>query len=361
MKKEDSTRDRRRRLKSQKRSEEHAPSNINYAIKSVLLWFTIGLIAFGVAASAWQMMSEPLIDLPQKGEQAEFYSDHTEDHLGHIVKTALKKAQKSIYIEIFSLSDPKTLKLLNEKSKQGVHIELITDKQYVAQTKRKLRSSISVTPGSTNGLMHRKIVIIDDQMVWLGSVNFTWESLSMHHNLLMGVHSPVLASVLTDPSAPEEGRIMVAGQNMDVWNLPKARTALEHLLNSIQNARTSIHIAMFTWTRTDIVEALVKAQHRGVNVKVVLDKRSSEGASSKVLQLLRAYKIPVRLSQGAQLMHHKFMLIDGKELYFGSVNWTAGGFMKNKDIMIRVPLLSLRQEEFMHKLWSALWIDGVRQ
>lgn len=327
-------------------------------IKSMLASFITGIVIFSIGTISWQALRDPYVELPEVGEEIIFYSDHNRNHLSHVMHSALKRAQKSIFIEIFSLTDQKILQLLHEKARSGIKIEILTDRQYLAQTKLKLPSNVRVTAGSNQGLMHRKVVIIDDEWVWAGSANFTWESLSMHHNLLMGVHSPLLASFITDPSAPEEGRVLIAGQNLEIWNLPKAETGPQRIIDEIDHARSEITIAMFTWTRTDIIDALIQAKKRGIKVQIVLDRRASEGGSQKAYELLVREGFDVRLSLGPQLMHHKFMLIDKKRLFFGSVNWTAGGFAHNRDILLYLPLLTEHQEQTMQTLWNNLWMSS---
>lgn len=327
--------------------------------KTVLSWFVTGVVAFSLFALGYVALRQPYVELPSAGEEIVFYSDHTRDHLSHVMLSAIKRAKKNIYIEIYSMTDSKVLKLLSEKAKAGVTISILTDRHYIAQTRSKLPKSVQIKASSTKGLMHRKIVILDDAWVWLGSANFTWQSLNMYHNLLMGVHSPVLASFLTDPSAPQEGRILVSGQHLDLWNLPHSHSGVEAMIEAIDNARSIIQVAMFTWTRTDLVEALVRAKRRGVTIEVILDRKASLGASKNIYETLLAKKIPTQLSAGAQLMHHKCLLIDEKEFFFGSVNWTEGGFNNNRDILLRLPLLTTTQEEKLKAMWKQLWNDSI--
>lgn len=328
-------------------------------LKNGLSWFSFGLVAFSIIAIGYNSLRKPYIHLPEPGEQITFYSDHNKDHLGHVLTRAIKKAQKSIFIEIYSVTDTPTLKLLSEKAKAGVNITILTDRQFTAQTKSKLPESVVIRPYSGKGIMHRKVLIIDNAWVWLGSANFTWQSLSMHHNLLMGVHSPLLASFLTDPSAPQEGRILVSGQNLDLWNLPYASSGVDSLIEAIDNAQSSIKIAMFTWTRDDLLEALYQAKRRGVQVDIVLDRKSSKGTSEPIYEKLFKRRFKPHLHSGPQLMHHKMMWIDDKELFFGSVNWTEGAFRNNRDILLRLELLTQEQEDQIRTLWDQLWKESL--
>lgn len=329
-------------------------------VKSIFSWFVFGLVAFSLVAIGYSSLKKPYIHLPEPGEEITFYSDHTKDHLAHVLTASIKKAKKSIFIEIYSLTDTKTLKLLSEKANAGVQISILTDRTYVAQTRSKLPQSVQVKTYSGKGIMHRKVLIIDNAWVWLGSANFSWQSLNAYHNLLMGVHSPLLASFLTDSSAPTEGRILVSGQNLDLWNLPYASPGVQPLIDAIDKAQNSIRIAMFTWTRQDLVDALYQAKRRGVRVEIVLDRKSTAGASQSIHEELIRKRFAPRLSSGPQLMHHKMMLIDDKDFFFGSVNWTEGGFRNNKDIFLRLSLLTADQEKKILQLWDQLWKESLK-
>jgi phosphatidylserine/phosphatidylglycerophosphate/cardiolipin synthase-like enzyme len=89
-------------------------------------------------------------------------------------------------------------------------------------------------------------------------------------------------------------------------------------------------------------------------VSVIIDMHSGLGASAKGIQRMKDEGIQVFMSQGIQLMHHKFLWIDEKILLTGSANWTKSAFYKNSDCFLVLHSLSKEQKAFMKKLWRQL-------
>jgi cardiolipin synthase len=111
---------------------------------------------------------------------------------------------------------------------------------------------------------------------------------------------------------------------------------------------------MFTWTRTDFTQELIAAAKRGVKVEAVIDHKTSKGASAKIVQMLEKGGIPVTVSTGQGLLHHKFAYIDEAILVNGSANWTLDAFKKNDDYFVIVYPLTTDQQLKMNKLWQAI-------
>ena len=101
------------------------------------------------------------------------------------------------------------------------------------------------------------------------------------------------------------------------------------LLALIGEARRSIHVQMYAFTRKTLAHALVAAQARGVKVQVLADARQHQRGEN-ALPILLAAKVPVSLETGYRAAHNKVMLIDAalrnNVVITGSYNfsWSAG-------------------------------------
>ena len=115
---------------------------------------------------------------------------------------------------------------------------------------------------------------------------------------------------------------------------------------------------MFTFTHMGLVEEIVKAKRRGVDVRVVVDMNSGIGVSAKCIEVLKASQVNVQLSQGPQLLHHKFIYIDENILVTGSSNWTKAAFYKNHDCFLILRQLNKDQRKFMNKLWQCIQTEA---
>jgi phosphatidylserine/phosphatidylglycerophosphate/cardiolipin synthase-like enzyme len=284
--------------------------------------------------------------LPSPHQPLLFYSNQKRDDLRLVLKRAFKQAQKSIDITMYAITDPELLLQLEKKSQQGTAIHLFHDRHNTPST------SLSATPIKTKGLMHRKIVVIDNSQIFLGSANLTTSSLLLHDNLTLGFYHPALAHFLQNPYPPSF-HFTIDNQPAEIWLLP-APGALEALLKALQNARSSIFVAMFTLTHPDLLQALVDAQRRGITVTVALDRYAARGASKKAVDFLRFHHIPLLFSQGLQLLHHKWAYIDRSSLILGSTNWTKAAFTKNQDCLLFLHHLNIKQLKLFDRLCDTI-------
>ena len=60
------------------------------------------------------------------------------------------------------------------------------------------------------------------------------------------------------------------------------------------------------------------------------------------------------LSQGRELLHHKWAVIDDRVLAMGSANWTKAAFNKNSDFLFFLSPLDKRQRRFLGNLWEII-------
>jgi phosphatidylserine/phosphatidylglycerophosphate/cardiolipin synthase-like enzyme len=138
------------------------------------------------------------------------------------------------------------------------------------------------------------------------------------------------------------------------------QTALIHLLTTIDKAREKIVIAMFTFTHPEIANALCQAQKRGVKVSIAIDYYTAKGASKKTLAILEKKGVHIFLSQGRELLHHKWAVIDDQILVVGSANWTKAAFSKNHDFLCFLSPLNKEQTHFLNKLWNIIEIESTQ-
>lgn len=139
-----------------------------------------------------------------------------------------------------------------------------------------------------------------------------------------------------------------------MWFLPDNTHAVAQLKRLIQTAEKSLKVAMFTWTRFDLAQEMIEAKQKGVEVEIIIDQQSGRGVSAGIVHHLRKGAIPVRLSTGMGLLHHKFMIIDDKILVNGSANWTKAAFGSNDDCVIILYNLNHKQQRNLHRLWKVM-------
>ncbi|NCC50160.1 MAG: DUF1669 domain-containing protein [Spartobacteria bacterium] len=108
------------------------------------------------------------------------------------------------------------------------------------------------------------------------------------------------------------------------------RDAQEAVIQELKSAKSHIYLAMFYLSNLQIVDELVAAKERGVEVVAVFD--DSQRKSFRFFRhgvSLRMHGIPVRYGGVSYKMHSKFAVIDGDKVITGSYNWTLSAEEKN--------------------------------
>jgi phosphatidylserine/phosphatidylglycerophosphate/cardiolipin synthase-like enzyme len=98
------------------------------------------------------------------------------------------------------------------------------------------------------------------------------------------------------------------------------------VLDTIAKARKEIQVAIYTFTRRQIAQALVEKARRGVKVRVKMDAHQAKSSYSKrVLEILEEGKVPIELitMPAYAHMHHKFIVVDKRYVVSGSYNFTT--------------------------------------
>jgi phosphatidylserine/phosphatidylglycerophosphate/cardiolipin synthase-like enzyme len=130
------------------------------------------------------------------------------------------------------------------------------------------------------------------------------------------------------------------------------------LIEKINAAQSSIHIASFEFDLTTVAEALIAAKQRGVDVRWVTDDEHGLEADSEPghgqFAMLKNAGIEVRSDSRSALMHNKFWIFDSQIVWTGSTNITENGIFKqdNNTIAIQSPDLAAIYEREFQEMWN---------
>lgn len=110
--------------------------------------------------------------------------------------------------------------------------------------------------------------------------------------------------------------------------------ANELLIDEINKADKFVYFAIYTFTRTDIKDALLGAKYRGLDVRGVADKKQSQelDAQQAIIKELQNASIPIMFNDHSAIMHLKTLVTD-KSYVTGSYNWTASATDRNDEIL----------------------------
>jgi len=285
------------------------------------------------------------IELPQEPNGVTFFTSDSEDDLKYIICNELNKATESVFLASFGITDPHISKLIESKANEGITVDILYDKKQPLSIKKS--APVNFIPFSGRGLMHKKIMAIDNEHVFLGSTNLTLFSLAIHKNMLVSIQSKDLYKAISNDQR-------FTSDTFNFFPLPLNNAeALEHFVNLIDNAKTRIYAAIFTFTHPKIANALVAAKNRGIDIKVCMDKSMAKGTCLKTVKKLMSAKIPVTTNISEGLLHHKCALIDN-DFVFGSANWTRAAFTKNQEYFLTFENLTQVQIQTLESFFKTL-------
>ena len=150
----------------------------------------------------------------------------------------------------------------------------------------------------------------------------------------------------------------VAAPSIEAGFSPEG-SALQLVLGAIGDARQSIRLMGYSFTSPEVVKALTDAKRRGVDVKVVLDKKgNSSRASMAAMNLLVNADIPVRTVNRFKIMHDKVLIFDNQTVEVGSFNYSRAAARSNsEDVLVVREMPALAQTYLAH--WQSRWEMGI--
>ena len=106
------------------------------------------------------------------------------------------------------------------------------------------------------------------------------------------------------------------------------------LASAIVAARESVDVALRNLNLDSVTSALVVANRRGIPVRVVTESDSMTGRSD--FQVLIDAGIPVIQDQQPGLMNNRFIVIDHKEVWTGSLSYDLAGVFREYNTLVRI-------------------------
>lgn len=266
------------------------------------------------------------------------------------ILTNINSAKSSIDMAIYGYSStPEIEKAIKDAQNRGVKIRLIYDvntkNQNIYPDTFKFVSLIANSKSDgglkdSNATMHNKFYIFDNKIVITGSANLSHTDMSgFNSNNIIVINSPDVAKIYkTEFEQMFDGNFHSAkiptannkANNMQIYFSPQDKSISNAVLPIIENTKSYIYIPIFVITENRVVDALISAKQRGVDVRLISDALNASSKYSKI-KVLRANGIPVKIENYAGKMHSKTMIADDKYSIIGSMNFSKSGENKNDE------------------------------
>lgn len=286
-----------------------------------------------------------------------------------VITSAIRSAHKSIWLEIYILTDRNVIHALEEAANQGLDVRVMLEPHPFgggpspSKTMDELAAAgIKTQPTDPSfSLTHEKGMIIDGTVVYIMTANFSRSALggssgsSGFTNREYGIidTNPRDAQAVSAIFTADWNRTTAQFNDPDLVVSPvNSRNDFDTLINSAHN---SLLIEAEEMNDSDIEQALVNAAQRGVHVEIILPaaQGSSRDSNSAGIATIKQGDLQVR--EDPQLyMHAKIIVVDGKEAFVGSENISAQSLDQNRELGIIVSdanVLSRLQTTFQ-KDWA---------
>jgi cardiolipin synthase A/B len=240
-----------------------------------------------------------------------------------------------------------------DASKRGVKVQVLLDhskekdgtrnNEKVADYLKANGVEVLYYPESKAKIDHVKLLVVDNDKALIGGMNW-------------GTHSPVNrdADVLIEGKEAAELKQDIfnkdwdfaGGKAKDLTLDPNREDKVQVLttapveegggsssikkaiLDNIDGSQKSVHAELFSLTDRDVVDSLIHAKDRGVDVKVLLDpnlyiiNRKAFNELKDAGVDVRWYKVDV---EKQEKLHAKWGVFDDEKTIMGSANWSASG------------------------------------
>lgn len=280
---------------------------------------------------------------------------------------AILSAKESIYLEMYIFQDDMVdfdfIKLLKEKSKEGIRIRIILDSfgsyNLSNNSVKEIREAgielffLSYFLHRT----HRKILVVDENIAFIGGVNFHQEA-SLWNDLVVRVKGRLVNSVIKSfakvyvqcggddlilkAHINQKKYVRRVKERLTSWLIDHSpvrnKSRLKKIYQTqIAEAKESITLVTpYFMPRRWLIGALHQAYLRGVKVDILVPRNTESYFIDRMnyFYIFKLSKMHINFFLEDRMNHAKVMLIDSKEGIVGSNNLDYLSFELNSEVAI---------------------------
>jgi cardiolipin synthase len=282
----------------------------------------------------------------------------------------IEQAEKYIYLETYKFGNDEVgllfLDALTKAAQRGVHIKLLVDSWGVSYNEEFFRELVALGGEvrffrkilytfdfftKNHRRNHRKFLLIDDQISYLGSANITGYSLQWRESVIRltggitlmfkrsfldsyKIYRKYIFNKFTYKKSKFLDKFELVEDMPSIYR-QRLKTKLERLFSKAK--KEIILETPYFLPGYKMRKCLADAAKRGVSVKVILprhsDVRSIDLLSSKYYGFYYSNKISL-IFYSLNNLHAKLLLIDGETFGIGSPNFDYRSFRYQHEVML---------------------------
>ncbi len=314
------------------------------AVCFILTGCTAGITPAG---STTQCQSNCTVGTGVQGVQVFVEPDDGEQ----VIISAIRGAQKSIWLEIYILSDRNVIRTLEEAANRGLDVRVMLEPHPFgggpspSRTLDELAAAgIKVKPASPSfSLTHEKGLLIDANTAYIMTSNFSRSALGGSSGS-SAIRNREYGIIDTNP---QDVQAVIAIFDAD-WNRTTAQFNDANLVVSpvnsrndftalINNAHHTLLIETEEMNDSAIEQALANAAQHGIQVEVILPATHGSSGDSNSQGIATIKQGGVQVREDPQLyMHAKIIIVDGTMAFVGSENISTQSLDQNRELGIIV-------------------------
>ncbi|MGH2448675.1 MAG: phospholipase D-like domain-containing protein [Chloroflexota bacterium] len=248
---------------------------------------------------------------------------------------ALDRAQRSIFVETYLLTNHRIERALERASAQGVVVDVLLEPSpfgmgrqpiHIRQALRAAGIAVEPTPRRFF-LTHAKLMVLDDRLAVISTANFSQAGFSGDRDIVVLDRNRVDVDELSNVFRSDWDRL---SPRLPDPNLVVSPHGARHaVLDLIAQARRTLSVYAEEVADQGIENAMITAASRGVRVRVLVPT----GATPEGVRRLRRGKVRVQ-ELTKPYIHAKMLLVDGTEAMVGSENLSGASLDRNREVGI---------------------------
>jgi len=278
---------------------------------------------------------------------------HASDYTGgpdEYLAAAIQQARLTLDIAIYSLNLWSIRDAILAAWHRGVNVRMVMDSDNMdnEEVQELVAAGIPIIGDRREGLMHNKFVIIDREVVWTGSMNFTVGSAYKDENNLIRIRSAKVVEnymhefeeMFIQDKFGTEGvadtphpSLEINGTYLDFLFSPDDGVAA-YINDVLNSAQQSIYFMAYSFTSNELSALILERASVGVTVSGVMDGGQVSSGVGSEYDAFKQAGLDIRLDGNRGLMHHKVIIIDRGIVITGSYNFTASAEDRNDENLI---------------------------
>jgi len=326
-----------------------------------------------------------LLEADERGVKIRFISDRDQfKNLSSKCGTIGEKCE--FYRDILQIvspssSDESPLQIYKRALEHSRFSKLTKSEQIYFLLKASHSESLVKIPTYTR-MMHFKTMMIDHNILWQGSGNFSSTGMGVNFE-----HFTVYKAMYDTATNEKDERIqsficaldeLFEGEDIDFSTCNtetqffsrSKNVARSRLVKLIRAAKESIDVSVHQLRDITIVKELAAAKDRGINLRILRDQEFCSNSQAEVLEplmrLQTVFHCMFNNPRIYQMVHAKLAVFDSKVLWTGAGNWSSGGLKSNDEhfSLIDDPTIVGQVDFWFDDLWqkTRVWnYNGVKR